>query len=123
MDLSLGWTSVFKIEGASLHPSLFSQCIKGGIIAKLGLHDVREAAKEKKQQRIQHNRYKQVWSIESRVTSNGLRVMGLLNEATTFRFSSSHLKSSQVDGIPNVGGVTRQHAKGDISDCCQQFLW
>ena len=55
--------------------------------------------------------------------SNRLRVTGLLNEATTFRFSSSHLKSSQVDGILNVGGVTRHHAKGDIGDCCQQFLW
>ena len=29
-----------------MHPSLFSQCIKGGIIAKLGLHNIREAAKE-----------------------------------------------------------------------------
>ena len=49
MDLSLGWTSVCQdsqIEGASLHPSLFGQCIKGGIIAKLGLHEIREAAKE-----------------------------------------------------------------------------
>ena len=49
MDFSLGWTSIHQdsqIKGASLYPSLFSQCIKGGIIAKLGLHDVREAVKE-----------------------------------------------------------------------------
>ena len=49
MDLSLGWTSVHQdswIKGASLHPSLFSQHIKGGVITKLGLHDVREAVKE-----------------------------------------------------------------------------
>ena len=76
-----------------------------------------------KQQRIQCNRYKQVWSIGSWVMSKGLRVMGLLSKATTFRFSSSCLKSSQVGGVPNVGGVTRQHAKGDISECCQWFLW
>ena len=49
MDLSLGQTSICQdswIKGASLHPLLFSQCIKGGVIAKLGLHNVREAAKE-----------------------------------------------------------------------------
>ena len=49
MDLSLGQTSIHEdsqIKGASLHPSLFSQCIKGGVIIKLGLHDVREAAKQ-----------------------------------------------------------------------------
>ena len=49
MDLSLGQTSVCQdsqIKGAPLHPSLFSQCIKGGIITKLGLHNVREAVKE-----------------------------------------------------------------------------
>ena len=49
MDLSLGWTSICQdswIKGASLHPSLFSQSIKGGVIAKLGLHNVRETVKE-----------------------------------------------------------------------------
>ena len=49
MDLSLGQTSICQdsqIKGAPLYPSLFSQHIKGGIIAKLGLHDVREAVKE-----------------------------------------------------------------------------
>ena len=48
-DLSLGWTSVHQdswIKGAPLHPSLLSQCIKGGIITKFGLHNVREAVKE-----------------------------------------------------------------------------
>ena len=48
-DLSLGWTSISQdswIKGASLHPSLFSQCIKSGIITKLGLHNVRETVKE-----------------------------------------------------------------------------
>ena len=38
LDLSLGWTSIHQnsqIKGAPLHPLLFSQCIKGGVIAKL----------------------------------------------------------------------------------------
>ena len=42
-----------QIKGASLHPSLLSQCIKGGIITKLGLHDVREAAREQDSKWIQ----------------------------------------------------------------------
>ena len=40
-DLGLGRTSIHQdswVKGASLHPSLFCQSIKGGIIAKLGLH-------------------------------------------------------------------------------------
>ena len=48
-DLRLGQTSVSQdswVKGASLHPSLFSQSIKGGIITKLGLHNVRETVKE-----------------------------------------------------------------------------
>ena len=48
-DLRLGWTSIRQdswVKGASLHPSLFSQSIKGGVITKLGLHDVRETVKE-----------------------------------------------------------------------------
>ena len=126
MDLSLGWTSICQdsqIKGASLHPSLFSQCIKGGVIAKLALHDVRKAAKEQNSKGYKCNRYKWVWNIESWVMSNGLRVMGLLDKATTFRCSFSHLSSSQVSGLPSVGDATRQHAKGDISGCHQQFLW
>ena len=49
MDLRLGWTSICQdtqVKGASLHPSLFSQSIKGGVITKLGLHNVRETVKE-----------------------------------------------------------------------------
>ena len=126
MDLNLGWTSIHQdsqIKGASLHPLLFSQCIKGGVIAKLGLHDVREAVKEQNSKGYKVIGTSGFGASESQVMSNGLRVMGLLNKATTFRFSSLYLKSSQVGGIPNVGGVTRQHAKGDIGDCYQQFLW
>ena len=43
----------------------------------------------------------------------------MVPNTTTFRFSSSCLKSSQVGGIPHVGGVTRQHAKGDIGEFSQ----
>ena len=49
MDLSLGWTSIHQgcqIKGASLHPSLLSQCIEGGVIAELRLHNVGEAARK-----------------------------------------------------------------------------
>ena len=49
MDLSLGQTSIHQdsqIKGASLHPLLLSQCIKGGVIAELGLHNVGEAARK-----------------------------------------------------------------------------
>ena len=94
MDLSLGQTSIHqdsRIKGAPLHPSLFSQSIKGGIITKPGLYNVRENCKGMKQQRIQHNRYKWVWSIKVWVMSNGSWVTGLLNEATTFRFNPLHL--------------------------------
>ena len=54
MDLSLGQTSICqdsRIKGASLHPSLFSQCIENGVITKLGLHNVREAVKEQDKQK------------------------------------------------------------------------
>ena len=56
MDLSLGWTSFHQdswIKDASLHPLLLSQCIEGGIIAKLGLHSVREAVREQDSKWIQ----------------------------------------------------------------------
>ena len=49
MDLGLGWTSTCQdswVKGASLHPSLFCQSIEGGVITKLGLHNVRETVKE-----------------------------------------------------------------------------
>ena len=55
-DLSLEQTSIrqdSQIKGASLHPLLLSQCIEGGIITKLGLHNVREAAREQDSKRIQ----------------------------------------------------------------------
>ena len=48
-DLGLGRTSICQdswVKGASLHPSLFHQSIKGGIITKLGLHNVGETVKE-----------------------------------------------------------------------------
>ena len=48
-DLGLGQPSICQdsqVKGASLHPSLFSQSIEGGIITKLGLHNVRETVKE-----------------------------------------------------------------------------
>ena len=53
-DLSLGWTSIRQdswIKGASLHPSLFSQCIKGGVITKLGTSQCKGSCKGTKQQR------------------------------------------------------------------------
>ena len=93
MALSLGWTSICQdswVKGASLHPLLFSQSIKGGIITKLGLHDVRETVKEQNNKGY-NVRYKWVWSIEVWVMSNGSWVLGLLNEATTFRFYPFHL--------------------------------
>ena len=49
MDLGLGWTSVHQdpwVKGASLHPSLFCQSIEGGVVTKLGLHNVGETVKE-----------------------------------------------------------------------------
>ena len=49
VNLSLGWTSVCQdsqVKGAPLHPLLLSQCIKSGIIAKLGFHNVGEATRE-----------------------------------------------------------------------------
>ena len=47
--------------------------------------------------------------------SNGFSVTGLLDKATTLRFSFSHLLSSQISRFLSAGAATRQHAKGDIS--------
>ena len=49
MNLSLGWTPVRQdpgIKSTSLHPLLFHQSIEGGVVAKLGLHNIRETVKE-----------------------------------------------------------------------------
>ena len=49
MDLGLGQTPIHQdpgIKSTSLHPSLFCQSIEGGIVAKLGLHNVGETVKE-----------------------------------------------------------------------------
>ena len=49
MDLGLGWTPIHQdpwIKSASLHPLLFHQSIKGGIVTKLRLHNVGETVKE-----------------------------------------------------------------------------
>ena len=49
MNLSLGWTPICQdpgIKSTSLHPSLFHQSIEGGIVTKLGLHNVGETVKE-----------------------------------------------------------------------------
>ena len=48
-DLGLGWIPVCQdpqVKGASLHPSLFCQSIKGGVVTKLVLHNVGETVKE-----------------------------------------------------------------------------
>ena len=48
-NLGLGWTPVCQdpgIKSTSLHPSLFCQGIEGGVVTKLGLHNVGEAVKE-----------------------------------------------------------------------------
>ena len=79
MDLRLRWTSICQdswVNGASLHPSLFSQSIKGGVITKLGLHNVREAVKEQNNKGY-YVRYQWVWSIEEWVMSNGSWATGL----------------------------------------------
>ena len=73
MDLGLGWTPICQdpgIKSTSLHPSLFHQSIKGGIVAKLGLHNVGETVKEQNNKGY-NIRYKQVCSIEMQVMSNG----------------------------------------------------
>ena len=49
MDLSLGQTPICQdpgIKSTSLHPLLFCQSIEGGIVAKLGLHNIGETVKE-----------------------------------------------------------------------------
>ena len=56
MDLGLGQTPIHQdpgIKGTSLHPLLFCQSIEGGVVTKLGLHNVGQT-KGMKQQRIQH---------------------------------------------------------------------
>ena len=48
-NLRLGQTSIHQdpgIKSTSLHPSLCHQSIKGGVVAKLGLHNVGETVKE-----------------------------------------------------------------------------
>ena len=49
MNLSLGWTPIHQdsvIKSTSLHPLLFHQSIEGGVVTKLGLHNIGEAVKE-----------------------------------------------------------------------------
>ena len=49
VNLSLGWTPIHQdlgIKSTSLHSSLFCQSIEGGIVAKLGLHNIGETVKE-----------------------------------------------------------------------------
>ena len=48
-NVSLGWTPICQdpgIKSTSLHPLLFCQSIEGGIVAKLGLHNIGETVKE-----------------------------------------------------------------------------
>ena len=48
-NLRLGQTPISQdpgIKSTSLHPSLFCQSIEGGIVTKLGLHNVGETVKE-----------------------------------------------------------------------------
>ena len=48
-NLSLGWIPICQdpgIKSTSLHPLLFCQSIEGGVVTKLGLHNVGEAVKE-----------------------------------------------------------------------------
>ena len=48
-NLSLGWTPICQdpgIKSTSLHPLLFCQSIEGGVVTKLGLHNIRETVKE-----------------------------------------------------------------------------
>ena len=65
-NLSLGWTPIRQdpgIKSTSLHPLLFCQSIKGGIVAKLGLHNIRKTVKEQNNKRY-NMRFNWVWSIE-----------------------------------------------------------
>ena len=66
MNLSLGRTPVHQdpgIKSTSLHPSLFHQSIEGGIVTKLGLHNIGETVKEQNNKRY-NMMFNQVWSIE-----------------------------------------------------------
>ena len=48
-DLGLGQTPIHQdpgIKSTSLHPLLFHQSIEGGVVTKLGLHNVGETVKE-----------------------------------------------------------------------------
>ena len=79
MNLSLGQTPICQdpgIKSTSLHPSLFHQSIEGGIVAKLGLHNIGETVKERNNKGY-NIRYDWVWSIEVWVMSHGSQVMGL----------------------------------------------
>ena len=65
-NLRLGWTPIHQdpgIKSTSLHPLLFCQSIEGGIVTKLGLHNVGETVKEQNNKGY-NIRYKKVWSIE-----------------------------------------------------------
>ena len=65
-NLSLGRTPVHQdpgIKSTSLHPLLFHQSIEGGVVTKLGLHNIGETVKEQNNKRY-NIRYNQVWGIE-----------------------------------------------------------
>ena len=54
MNLSLGWTLIHQdpgIKSTSLYPSLFCQSIEGGVVTKLGLHNIGETVKERNNKR------------------------------------------------------------------------
>ena len=88
-NLSLGQTPIHQdpgIKSTSLHPSLFCQSIKGGIVTKLGLHNIGETVKEQNNKRY-NMRFNWVWSIEvwamsheSRVSSHRSQAMGLTEQ-------------------------------------------
>ena len=72
-DLSLGRTPVCQdpgIKSTSLHPVLFCQSIKGGIVTKPGLYNIGETVKERNNKRY-NMRYDRVWGIKVWATSYG----------------------------------------------------
>ena len=84
MNLNLGWTPIHQdpgIKSTSLHPSLLCQSIKGGVVTKLGFHNIGKTVKERNNKRY-NMRFNWVWSIEVRATSHESWVSSHGSQAT-----------------------------------------